>query len=131
MSSVGDELFGGSEEMSRIFYGANAVHVPAWLYVQNQGTEGGTDVVSFVGASRMPGVDPHPLRYGSQRTHQFVLGEIIVRPHIVVATDTLRGYGLGGLATSGNDIRRMLADGEIVVKSASVIRALREAGELP
>lgn len=53
------------------------------------------DSVSFVGASRSKG-----LTYGSPRTHQFLLGELVFRPHLVLATDKLKGHGLAALATS-------------------------------
>lgn len=102
------DLYGGIEPV-RIMFGQNARHVPAWLYVQHQGD----GMVSFVGASNVG--DPHPLRYGSDRTHQFIVGEVIVRPHLVVATDTLRGLGLPGLATHDHDIAAMLRDGERLI----------------
>jgi hypothetical protein len=77
-------------------YGEHALHVPAWLYVQNQGP----DIVSFVGASRIEGVGAgHPLRYGSERTHQLIIGEMIIRPRLALGTDALRGEGLGQLVT--------------------------------
>lgn len=102
-------------DYSKVLFGANAVHVPAWMYVQHQGD----GMVSFTGASRLPSAPEHPLRYGSQRTHQFVLGEIVVRPHLVVATDALRGSGLAYLATSDHDFERMVGgdQGEIVLET--------------
>lgn len=88
--------------------GSRARHVPAWMYVQDQGD----GVVSFVGASRTA-VPVHPLRYGSDKTHQFILGEIIVRPHLVVATNDLVGMGLAGLAT--NDHSAVIEQGERII----------------
>lgn len=96
-------------DFAKLMFGEHAVHVPAWLYVQHQGD----DIVTFVGSSRVP--DPHPLRYGSQRTHQLILGEIVVRPHWVLGTDALQGNGLGSLATDGHDLRGLLRDGELVL----------------
>lgn len=75
--------------------GANSRRVPAWMFIQ----EAGDGVVSFIGGSRV--ADPHPLRYGSERTHQLLVGEMIVRPRTVLHTDKLRGQGLPGLATGG------------------------------
>jgi hypothetical protein len=49
----------GDVDMTRVMFGQHAVHVPAWLIVQDQG-EG---LVTFVGSSRLP-VTNHPLRYG-------------------------------------------------------------------
>lgn len=94
---------------TRALFGANAVHVPAWLYVQNTGS----GFVSFVGGSKAP-TGSHPLRYGSGRTHQLIVGELIVRPHLVVATDSLRGLGIAGLAL-GDQHERVLAEGEWLV----------------
>ncbi|MFJ8752324.1 hypothetical protein ACIREO_23755 [Streptomyces sp. NPDC102441] len=89
----------------------HARHVPAWMYVQ-QVSDG---TVAFVGSSRVQNA-PHPLRYGNTRTHQFVLGELIVRPHFVVGTDVLRGQGLGGIAAqSGHDLSRYLDCGDVVL----------------
>lgn len=101
-------------DMARVLYGENARHVPAWLYVQDQGD----GMVSFVGASKVEPGQPHPLRYGPERTHQFVVGELIVRPQLVVATDALRGMGLSALAIHHHDIDAMLRRGETVIGKA-------------
>jgi hypothetical protein len=105
-------------DTARLMFGENARHVPAWLYVQ----DAGNGVVTFVGSSSVtgtphprPAAGPHPLRYGSDRTHQLVIGELIVRPHLVVATDTLKGIGLPGLATHDHDIAAMLRNGEKLI----------------
>jgi hypothetical protein len=79
------------------------------MYIQDQGD----GIVTFVGSSRVG--DPHPLRYGSRRTHQFVVGEAIIRPHLVIATDTLIGEGISNLLIGGHDIDSMLSDGEIII----------------
>ncbi|WP_446046025.1 hypothetical protein [Streptomyces olivaceus] len=97
--------------LAHIALDANVRHVPAWLYVQDQGD--GT--VSFVGSSRVPGGGAHPLRYGSDRTHQFLVGELLVRPHYALDTNVLRGQGLGGLVTQHPDLGRFLQDGEILL----------------
>jgi hypothetical protein len=81
-------------DYTRALFGANAVHVPAWLYVQDQGP----GLVSFVGSSRVDG-GPHPMRFGSQRIHQLVIGELVVRPHAVTGTDALEGHGIASLIT--------------------------------
>lgn len=127
--NIAASLYGDDQSAARIMFGENARHVPMWMYVQDQGRQDGQGIISFTGASRV-GADIHPLRYGSERTHQFVLGEIIVRPHLVIATDTLRGTGLAGLATSGHDLRRMLTAGELLLCTPSARASLREQGEL-
>lgn len=97
-------------DYTRVLFGENARHVSAWLYVQRQGEE----YVGFAGGSRATTRGAHPLRYGSDRAHQFIIGELVIRPHRIVATDALRGEGLASLITSGHDIDAMLNDGEIL-----------------
>lgn len=110
MASVGDALYGGTDVMIQAMFGNMARRGTGWAYIQNQGP----DTVSFVGSCRDDSDMPHPFRYGSRREHLFVVGEFILRPALIVATDTLRGTGLGGLATAGHDLTGMLADGEIL-----------------
>lgn len=98
-----------ADDYATVLFGQMARHVPAWMYIQDQGA----GAISFVGGSRTPQA-LHPLRYGNERTHQFIVGEIIVRPHVIVATDTLRGQGLAGLVMTGHDITDMLCDGELL-----------------
>lgn len=102
------DLYGGVD-MAKVLFGENARHVPCWMYVQGE-----AGLVSFVGSSRIP-TGEHPLRFGSQRTHQFIVGEAIIRPHLVVATDTLRGMGLGNLAMHDHNIEEMLSKGEPIM----------------
>jgi hypothetical protein len=95
----------------------HAVHVPAWMWVQQAGPDGS---VSFVGSSRIAGSgESHPLRFGSDRTHQFVPGEFFWRPHWALGTDALRGRGLGGLATAfhghPDDLAAYLDQGELLL----------------
>jgi hypothetical protein len=123
MSSVAS-LYGDTD-MARIMYGQNARHVPAWMYVQNQG--GGT--VGLVGSSRTP-QDAHPLRYGSGRVHQLIVGEIIVRPHLVIATDTYQGCGVSQLYMNSElDFDAALARGEVVLGSSETLRRVRQQWE--
>jgi hypothetical protein len=95
---------------ARLIFGQYARHVPGWLYVQEGPDE---RTVSFVGSSRVSD-GPHPLRYGSRRTHQLAIGEVIVRPHLVVASDIARGAGLAGLVT-GEFHDPMIRSGEVLV----------------
>lgn len=97
--------------LAHIALDPNVRHFPAWLYVQNQGD----GHVTFVGSSRVRDGGPHPLRYGSERTHQLIVGELLARPHYALDTNVLRGQGLGGLATQHPDLGRFLEDGEILL----------------
>lgn len=121
----------GDADMTRVMFGQNAVQAPVWMYVQHQGAAGGADTVGLVGASRMP-VAPgavHPLRYGTGWSHHFILGEVIVRPRIVIGTNALRGYGAGNLYLGDHEFGEMLADGELVTGSPDDLRRVRKQWE--
>lgn len=126
--SVASIRDGSDGDSIRFYFGQHARHVPMWMYVQDQGK----GVVSFVGSSRGAKDDLglHQLRYGSERTHQFIMGELVVRPHLLIATDSLQGMGLAGLATGEHDLRRMLAKGEMLYGAPEAVRRLKEQGEL-
>ena len=81
---------------TKAMFGQYAIRVPMWMTVQGGRADFPT---SFVGSSRV-----HDLRYGSDKTHQLIIGEIIVRPHVVFASSHLKGHGLEGLAMSAQDI---------------------------
>lgn len=130
----------GDMDMARVMYGEHARHIPAWMYVQDQGP----GVVGLVGASRVPSGN-HPLTYGGGHyqgaaeghsntgkhyyAHHFIVGEIIVRPHIVIGTNALTGMGAGGLYIGDHDIPAMLADGAVVAGSDARLRAIRKQWE--
>lgn len=90
----------------KAMYGCNALHIPAWFVVQDQGP--GT--VAIVGASRDTSV-----RYKSEKTHQLIIGELIVRPHLVVESDHLAGAGLSGLLTTGDTIEDWVRHGKVII----------------
>lgn len=113
-------------DYGKVLFGQHAVHVPMWMWVRHQGTQDGDTIVSFVGASRVTGA-AHPLRYGSERTHQLVVGELLVRPHVVLGTDEHRGYGLAGLANRGSvNIETLMEDGDLVLDIGGRASQLRE-----
>ena len=91
--------------MTKVMFGAHAQHVPAWLYVQRQSN--GT--VLFVGASRST-----DLTWGGTMTHQFMLGELIARPHFVVESNCFSGHGVSGL-TRANHLDFVDADDRVVL----------------
>ena len=101
--------------MVQAMFGEYARHVGAWLYVQNQGNGG----VSFVGASR-----DRSLLYDSSKTHIFTLGEIIVRPHFSVASDSCKGSGLTGLVTNNHQEFISAEDREIICDPMGKLRKI-------
>jgi hypothetical protein len=115
----------GGTDMARVMYGQNARHVPAWMYVQRHSAE----TAGLIGASRVPQGTAHPLLYGSARQHAFIVGEVIVRPHLVITTDALAGTGAGSLYLGDHDFRAMLADGELAVGSEVTLNRARRQWE--
>lgn len=106
--------------MLEALLGRNAVRVPAWCFVQDQGRDPRLGpVVSFIGASAFAGPDgDHPLMFGrghcERYTHYLLNGEIIFRSALVLGTNALRGEGLTGLALGNWATKDMLAEGELI-----------------
>lgn len=96
----------GNFDMTKVMFGKDAIHVPMWMVVQNQ-RDGG---VMFAGASRSL-----QLLYGGDKIHTLILGEIIVRPHIVIATDDFMGYGIQAFWTHMPTPEEWLRNGDVLV----------------
>jgi hypothetical protein len=136
--SIATELFGGEQEAIRLLLGKDARQGTGWAYIQDQGP----GIVSFVGSAKVGKNERHPFRYGTPNydgskngpegyySHHFMVGEVLIRPHLLVATNALQGQGLAGLATGNHDIRAMLRSGEIVTATERIMARLQEAGEL-
>ena len=129
-------MSGDGGAAARLFFGDQAVHVPAWFYVQDQGP----GVVGLVGSSKTAG--DNPLRFGAPHyddsrgyagqgpgywSHHLVVGELVVRPHLIIGTNAVQGQGISGLYTAGHDLDAMLADGELVYDTAGTLARLRGA----
>lgn len=100
-------LYGGID-MAKVMFGEAARRIgPMHMWVQGADRE---TAISFVGASRV-GI---PLRFGSDRTHQLIVGDLIVIPRAVIATDVMQGHGLAGLITDVPTGPELLQEGEIV-----------------
>lgn len=84
MSSQPGKLY---PDMTKVLYGEHAIHVPMWMVVAR--TTG--DIPAFVGSSRDPA-----MLFGMQEKecHGLIIGEIVVRPHLVVVSDAMAGHGL-------------------------------------
>ena len=103
------------ELMTRAMFGQYAVRVPMWMVVQD--CAGGK--VSFIGATQ-----DQRLRYGATEIHQLILGELIVRPHIIVASNKYAGTGMSGLLKQNHTLEEWLADGRVVCDPAGKQRPL-------
>jgi len=86
----------------KMMFGENARHIPMWMKTQNI-SDGG---IMFVGASRYP--QPYPTTH----SHTLIIGEIIIRPHLVIGSSHCIGHGLNGLATEMDTVA--WATGEVL-----------------
>jgi hypothetical protein len=97
--------------MARVFFGENAIHIPLHRCVQ----DAGPGVVSVVGVSGLK-ADQHPLRFGSEMTHQLVTCDLILRPHRVIESNAFRGTGLAYLVTDAmSDIDEWIRTGRVLI----------------
>ena len=93
------------EAYIKAMFGQYARHVPAWYTIQNHGK----GILSFIGSS----MTASRALWGAEETHQFVVGELIMRPHLIIASDAFRGHGLGGMLFE-TDPAEWLSKGRII-----------------
>lgn len=74
-------------------FGSHAIHIPMNMIVQPMG-EG-----KIIGVFQTTNADS--LLFGSKMTHQLVMGDVVIRPHLVMESDALAGRGVAGLLTHG------------------------------
>lgn len=72
--------------------GKPTLHLPLNLIVQDAG-EGS---VAGVFQTR----DGSQLLMGSKKTHQLILADVFIRPHLAFESDEFRGYGISNLFTT-------------------------------
>jgi len=78
----------------KALYGQHAIHIPLNLIVQAMD---GTGTVTGVFQTKS-GV---PLLFGSKKTHQLVIADVILRPQLVTESNDFQGRGLSSLARDG------------------------------
>lgn len=77
-------------------FGKHAVHVPMNFIVQDM-TDKGEPAVICVAQSRGPRT--RQLFFTDEPfTHTLILGDVVIRPHLVIGSNHLRGTGVAGLA---------------------------------
>lgn len=106
MSGIGG-LYEGLD-INKVMYGQNAFQIPINMISQEVEGEKVTGVFqTSIGL---------PLRFNSQRTHILILGDLVFRPRLVIASDHLRGSGFAGLAKDGfADMDGWLQHGDIIL----------------
>lgn len=83
------------KEYIKAMFGEHAVHTAFNLILQDAGEP---DRASFVGTTSHRST----MGFGFSKTHCLVLCDAIIRPHLVIESDHLRGVGLAGIVTSSS-----------------------------
>jgi len=102
------------ETQIKMLFGCNAIRLPIRLVVQ----EHGEGIVSFVGAIR-----DQSLRFGSTMAHQFVLGDAVIRPHLVMESEHCKGMGIASIMTSSSfsEIGEWVDKGKVILDPMEII----------
>lgn len=79
----------------RAMFGSHAIQVPFNCIVQ----PAGDNTILAVIAIRGP--EAARLAFGSTLPHQLIMGDAVIRPHVVVESSHLVGMGIDGIARSG------------------------------
>ena len=95
----------------RMMFGENAVHLPINIINQPDHKGGHT-----FGVFQMKHPAFEQLSFGGKKTHQLILGDMVIRSRIVLDSDHLQGVGLAGLATQGFDLPGWVENGNILIK---------------
>lgn len=109
------------DPMTRAMYGQNAIHVPLNLIVQNMGEGKVTGVFQTTAGL--------PMMFGSIMTHQLIMGDVIIRPHLVMETNALRGAGFSALARDGFQNVEEWMNGNVLLDPMGRLKELTNAAE--
>ena len=104
-----------ADTMTKAMYGEYARHIAFNLVLQDQGKENGKRLASFVGTTSFADV----MGYGFKKNHCLVLCDAVIRPHLVIESDHLRGTGLTGIITSSSmsGVREWVRHGNVLVNN--------------
>ena len=91
----------------QMLFGCHAIRVPIQLAVQDMGD-------SLVAAVLVS--NTKDLTFGSEKPHQLIIGDAIVRPHVVLETNAFVGHGLAGLACES--IEEWYRQGAVLINPA-------------
>lgn len=97
--------------MIRAMFGMDARHVAFNVVLQNADD----NKAAIVGTTTFANV----MGYGFQKTHCLLLCDAIIRPHLVIESDHLRGTGLAGIVTSSSmaDVEEWVRNGNILLNN--------------
>lgn len=74
----------------KMMFGCHALHVPMNIVVQDMGDKVSLCIAQIAGKR---------IRFGSDKTHQLILGDAVIRPHAVLESDKFIGLGMSAVVT--------------------------------
>jgi hypothetical protein len=104
-------LYGGVD-IAKLMMGNRAFQIPLNIIAQRMSADpkDGTVVGVFQTSNGLP------LVHNSDLTHVLMLGDVIVRPHVMVGCNAFQGRGMNSLLMSGfADMDTWITDGTILV----------------
>jgi hypothetical protein len=104
-----DTLLGMSA--ARMAMGVHAVQLPINLIFQEV-----DDGDKFAGVFQLnhPGV--RELLQGAKNTHNLLMGDMIIRPHLIIGTEHMKGHGANGVYTSGWYMDDWVREGKVLFR---------------
>ncbi len=84
------------DPMTRAMFGQHAIHIPINIIVQRTDDEKEGRIIGVFQTS-----SGEPLLFGSKKTHQLIMGDCVIRPHLVAESDAFIGHGISGIMRSG------------------------------
>jgi hypothetical protein len=109
-----------TDPYTRMLMGENAVAVGVNFIMQE--TEKG---MILIGQTNHPSANMLRFKAKKDRTHVLVLGDMILRPHLVLASDSFRGAGTTSLFKDGFTSHEKWLEGDIVLDAAGRLKELR------
>lgn len=100
-----------ADVMTRAMYGIHARHVAFNVVLQ----DAGKNKAAIVGTTNFA----RSMGYGFEKNHCLILCDAIIRPHLVIESDHLRGVGLAGIITSSSmaGVDEWIRNGKILVNN--------------
>ena len=88
-----------SQMMVKAMFGEKATHIGFNMIIQDAGSKGDNKACGFFQTTDTTGALKNLLK-DKKLCHQLILGDMIIRPHMILDSDHLKGCGLAGLATA-------------------------------
>ena len=101
-----------TDAYTKIMFGEHAFRVPMNFIIQ--GDTNNPNELAGVFQGRHPAMKQ--MLFGSKKCHQLILGDIVIRPHLVVESDAFIGMGINGIYKDGfRDLDKWITQGSTLL----------------